>query len=148
MLQESKHISRLFSTLACYLEDNTDWHTEADRKFTRTSYEVDSLNQCRRTCKQFGYEYFTWEGPKEGRAEGPCYCNTGTQERKNAEGFYSGKTEMVGKCLDTPWGPCTIKSKYTYLNILRYHRLLACKDFCTRRRSGNTEKSKKVCKYC
>ena len=93
----------LFSTLACYVEDNTDWHTEDDRKFTARDDEIDSLYWCRKQCKRIGTEYFTWKGPKDGSGKGPCWCNNGTNgnapSRKNVEGFYSGKTVMSGKCL-------------------------------------------------
>ena len=60
----------LFSTLACYVEDNTDWHTEDDRKFTARDDEIDSLYWCRKQCKQIGKEYFTWRAPRKGLGKG------------------------------------------------------------------------------
>ena len=95
----------MLSSLACYLEDDTDWHNEADTKcninskmqickFTEENYEVNTLRTCRSVCKDFGREYFTWDDEK-----GECWCNTGIKERRNIKGFYSGKTVMEGKRL-------------------------------------------------
>ena len=89
----------LFSTLACYVEDNTDWHAEDDKKFTARDDEIDSLYWCRKQCKRDGAKYFTWKGPKERSGKGPCWCNNEIKERRGWKGYYSGKTVMEGKCL-------------------------------------------------
>ena len=94
----------MLPSLACYREDDTDWHTEADTKFTFRDDEVDTLDSCKRACKDLGREYFTWKGPKgefnnKGDQTGECWCSTGIKERKNISGFYSGKTVTEGKCL-------------------------------------------------
>ena len=92
----------MLPSLACYREDDTDWHTEADTKFIFRDDEVDTLGSCKNACKDF--KYFTWQGPKgewdsSMKYDSECWCNTGIKERKNVEGFYSGKTAMEGKCL-------------------------------------------------
>ena len=112
---KQKHVSQittykgealiLLSSLACYREDDpTDWHTEADTKFTYENDEVGTLGSCKNACKDLDREYFTWKGPKgewdsSKKRESECWCSTGIKERKNIEGFYSGKTVMEGKCL-------------------------------------------------
>ena len=104
----------MLSTLACYVEDNTAWHAEDDKKFTPRDDEIDSLYFCRKQCKQIGAEYFTWKGPKDGSGDGPCWCNNGIKERRNWNGYYSGKTVMEGKCLSEI--PCKF---YTFSNYQR-----------------------------
>ena len=105
----------MFSSLACYLEENTYWTgkdiTHRKGKFTAKDDEIDSLSWCRKKCKQIGAEYFTWEGPKNGRGAGPCWCKEGITERRNYKGYHSGKTEMEGNCLSEI--PCKF---YTFSN--------------------------------